>query len=84
VNLNLVNSRPKRNRHVIGVPPKFARGSNDGPMACSCGDEMLASQFAEHRKAVGEPHAKSSTRVPDMLRGQPSVWKTAAKRRAAA
>jgi hypothetical protein len=52
---------------------------------------MLSSQFAEHRKSVGAPHAKSSTNVPDMLRGQPSVWKrttdreqTVAKRRVAA
>jgi hypothetical protein len=83
VNLKLVNTRPKRNRHVI-ESVRFVPRSNEGMLKCVCGESMLASQFAEHRKSVGAPHAKSSTNVPDMLRGQPSVWKTAAKRRAAA
>jgi hypothetical protein len=60
-------------------------------LKCVCGESMLASQFAEHRKSVGARLAKSSLSVPDMLRGQASVWnrttdrarQTVAKRRAA-
>jgi hypothetical protein len=43
-------------------------------LKCVCGESMLASQFAEHRKSAGARLAKSSLSVPDMLRGQASVW----------
>ena len=73
---NLVNRRPKRNPHLIeGV--QFTPRTNRGVLLCTCGERLegeVADLFSAHRKEAGEPGAKSSLTVPDMLRGQPSVW----------
>lgn len=53
---------------VAGVT--FVPGTNDGPLDCSCGEGMLASQFIVHRKEV---EAKHYGRALDAA--QPTVWK---------
>lgn len=75
MHLDLRNTRPKRNRHVI-ADVKFVPGSNQGALTCRCGMRMLASQFVDHRKAAGA--AESRLRVPERLRDEPSPWKRVA------
>lgn len=45
--------KPKR-QHGVSEQIHFIPGTNDGPMTCQCGEEMLASEHGAHRKAHGE------------------------------
>ena len=60
----------KPNTHIIAAisfPPRH----NDGPLSCSCGEQMLASQFADHRKALNAPTGTSQSDLPKAF----SLWR---------
>ena len=50
----------------------FVPRSDDGEMTCTCGDGMLASEFADHRKSNGLTYGQ--LRVPESEKLKPSVW----------
>jgi hypothetical protein len=56
------------NEHRI-VDVEFLDGGNDGPLRCTCGEEMQASEFAQHRKDVRASH------VPANPTGEGTAWK---------
>lgn len=57
-------------KHIVRAI-HFPFGDNDGPLECSCGDEMPASEFRGHRKAV---QARTGTIESDLVNA-PTVWK---------
>jgi hypothetical protein len=66
------------------LPPKrhtiekitFIPRTNDGPMECSCGEQMLASEFSAHRRGIGlkpvtYPGAAEGYRLPSAWQIKP-------------
>lgn len=62
----------KRNASHLIAAITFTPRTNDGPMDCTCGEGMLASEFSAHRKANGL--TMSMLRVPERERMSPNVW----------
>lgn len=60
----------KENTHIIRAV-RFAPKTNDGPLECSCGDEMLSSEFNDHRKAMNAPKGTSESDLPKQF----SLWR---------
>lgn len=53
------------------VSVTYVPRTNDGPLLCTCGDEMQASRFGEHRRSLGLKVGGFSDTGGD---GTPSVW----------
>jgi hypothetical protein len=70
--------------HTILEGPKFVRGTNDGPMVCSCGMPMQASQFSAHRRdnANGK-RLRYIVKVPTGYDQTPGWMRESRRRRAA-
>jgi hypothetical protein len=51
----------------------FVPRTNDGPLDCSCGESMLASEFAQHRRDSGLLIEKSFRALPSE-KDMPSAW----------
>jgi hypothetical protein len=52
----------------------FVPRTNDGPLDCSCGESMLASEFAQHRRDSGLLTSKPHKAVPSE-KEMPSAWR---------
>lgn len=52
----------------------FVPRTNDGPLDCTCGEGMLASEFTAHRKANGQPNRDITNLRSVGKINTPSMW----------
>lgn len=71
---NLIQKRRATAHRIADV--HFERRTNDGVLDCTCGAEMLASEFAAHRSEAGDP--PGILRSPDALCHEASAWRRSA------
>jgi hypothetical protein len=74
INLQLRNNRPSRGAGHTVEKVSFVPRTNDGPLTCRCSAEMLASQFAQHRRDLGLGQDATHRAVPQEA-DRPTVWK---------
>lgn len=59
--------------HVVSEVT-FVPRTNDGPLTCSCGDQMRASEFRDHRNRAGLVSSATHRALPSEA-DMPSAWK---------